>query len=106
VPRPRSWACEHRERSPCELDTIALRRSPSGTLEIATPIGPCLAELDHCRNGLTLSPGVFCRSRRVSFDADGQVIIRRQLKRRYVLAFFENLAPCLIGIEACASSHH
>ena len=33
-------------------------------------------------------------------DADGQVIIRRQLKRRYVLAFFEKLAPCLIGIEA------
>ena len=39
-------------------------------------------------------------------DADGQVVIRRQLKRRYVLAFFEKLAPCLIGIEACASSHH
>src|SRR5215475_3578696 len=57
VPRPRSWACEHRERSPCGLDTTALRRSPSGTLEIATPIAPCLAELDHCRNGLTLSPG-------------------------------------------------
>src|SRR5262249_50513388 len=38
--------------------------------------------------------------------ADGQVVIRRQLKRRYVLAFFEKLAPCLIGIEACASSHH
>src|SRR5262249_2061000 len=66
VPRPRSWACEHCERSPCELDTTALRRSPSGTLEIATPIAPCLADLDHCRNGLTLSPGVFCRSRRVS----------------------------------------
>jgi hypothetical protein len=31
VPRPQSWACEHRERSPCELDTTALRRSPSGT---------------------------------------------------------------------------
>jgi transposase len=28
------------------------------------------------------------------------------LKRRYVLAFFEKLPPCLIGIEACASSHH
>jgi len=39
-------------------------------------------------------------------DADGRVIIRRQLKRRYVLAFFEKLAPCLIGIEACASSHY
>ena len=39
-------------------------------------------------------------------DADGRVVIRRQLKRRYVLTFFEKLAPCLIGIEACASSHH
>jgi len=39
-------------------------------------------------------------------DAQGQVAIRRQLKRRYVLAFFAKLPPCLIGIEACASSHH
>jgi transposase len=39
-------------------------------------------------------------------DADGRVVIRRQLKRRYVLAFFQKLPPCLVGIEACASSHH
>ena len=39
-------------------------------------------------------------------DAAGQVVVRRQLKRRYVLAFFEKLSPCLVGIEACASSHH
>jgi transposase len=39
-------------------------------------------------------------------DAAGQVLIRRQLKRRTVLAFFEKLPPCLVGIEACASSHH
>src|SRR6202167_4595341 len=39
-------------------------------------------------------------------DAEGNVILRRQLKRRYVLVFFEKLTPCLIGIEACASSHH
>jgi transposase len=39
-------------------------------------------------------------------DAEGHVVIRRQLKRRYVLTFFEKLSPCLIGIEACASSHH
>jgi transposase len=39
-------------------------------------------------------------------DANGQVIVRRQIKRRYVLAFFQKLAPCLVGIEACASSHH
>src|SRR5215470_15475745 len=39
-------------------------------------------------------------------DAAGNVIIRRQLKRRYLLAFFQKLPPCLVGIEACASSHH
>ena len=39
-------------------------------------------------------------------DAEGKVIIRRQLKRRYVLAFFEKLSPCLVGIEACVTSHH
>src|SRR5882757_7864948 len=39
-------------------------------------------------------------------DAGGQVAIRRQLKRRHVLSFFQKLPPCLVGIEACASSHH
>jgi transposase len=39
-------------------------------------------------------------------DATGQVVIRRRLKRRFVQAFFEKLPPCLVGIEACASSHH
>jgi transposase len=39
-------------------------------------------------------------------DAVGQVVLRRQLKRRHVLAFFQKLPPCLVGIEACASSHH
>jgi hypothetical protein len=36
----------------------------------------------------------------------GAVVIRRQLKRRYVLAFFQKLSPCLVGVEACASSHY
>ena len=39
-------------------------------------------------------------------DAAGKVVIRRQLKRRYVLAFFQKLPPCVVGIEACATSHH
>ena len=39
-------------------------------------------------------------------DAAGQVMIRRKLKRRYVLAFFQKLSPCLVGIEACGSSHY
>jgi transposase len=39
-------------------------------------------------------------------DAEGKAVIRRQLKRRDILAFFQKLPSCLIGIEACASSHH
>src|SRR5712691_1798770 len=39
-------------------------------------------------------------------DAEGKVTIRRKLKRRYVAAFFQKLPPCLVGVEACASSHH
>ena len=39
-------------------------------------------------------------------DAEGNVVVRRKLKRRYVVAFFQKLPPCLVGIEACASSHH
>jgi transposase len=39
-------------------------------------------------------------------DVNGNVVFRRQLKRRYVLIFFQKLPPCLVGIEACASSHY
>src|SRR6516162_9120515 len=39
-------------------------------------------------------------------DAAANVIIRRRLKRRHVLAFFQRLPPCVVGIEACATSHH
>jgi len=39
-------------------------------------------------------------------DGKGDTIVRRQLKRRHVLTFFKKLPPCLVGIEACATSHH
>jgi transposase len=39
-------------------------------------------------------------------DAQGNVAVGRQLKRRQVLPFFKKLSPCLVGIEACATSHH
>ena len=38
--------------------------------------------------------------------AEGQVVVRQQLKRARVLPFFTKLTPCAVGIEACASSHH
>lgn len=39
-------------------------------------------------------------------DAAGKVVVRQQLRRSRVLGFFKKLSPCLVGIEACASSHH
>lgn len=38
--------------------------------------------------------------------ADGQVIVRRQLRRTQVLEFFSKLSPCLVGLEACSGAHH
>ena len=37
---------------------------------------------------------------------DGEVAFNRALRRAQVLTFFEGLEPCLIGIEACGTSHH
>ena len=39
-------------------------------------------------------------------DERGKAIVRKQLRRDQVAAYFVNLPPCLIGIEACSASHH
>jgi transposase len=39
-------------------------------------------------------------------DAEGNIAIRKQLKRVRVVPFFSKLEPCVVGIEACASSHY
>jgi transposase len=39
-------------------------------------------------------------------DGVGAVVIRKRISRAKMLEFFTDLAPCLIGIEACPSAHH
>lgn len=39
-------------------------------------------------------------------DQRGTVTVRKQLRRDQVLAFFANMPPCLVGMEACGSSHY
>ena len=56
--------------------------------------------------GLDIAKSVFQVFQVHGVDAAGQVVVRRQLKRRYVLPFFQKLPSCLVGIEACASSHY
>jgi len=53
--------------------------------------------------GLDLAKNVFQVH---GVDADGEVVLRRKLRRGEVLIFFSRLSPCLVGMEACASSHH
>ena len=39
-------------------------------------------------------------------DGDEKVVVRKQLRRNQVLRFFDELPPCLVGLEACATSHY
>jgi transposase len=39
-------------------------------------------------------------------DERGRVVLRKQLRRDQMTVFFANLAPCVIGMEACGSAHH
>src|SRR3990170_2658985 len=39
-------------------------------------------------------------------DASGEVVVRKALRRSQVLPFFAKLPPCLVGMEACGTSHH
>ena len=39
-------------------------------------------------------------------DRDGEVVVRRRLRRSRVLPFFATVEPCRIGIEACATGHY
>ena len=39
-------------------------------------------------------------------DAHGKAVLKKQLKRIQLAPFFANLPPCVIGMEACSSSHY
>jgi len=39
-------------------------------------------------------------------DERGRAVLKKQLKRTQVLAYFANLTPCKIGMEACGSAHY
>ena len=53
--------------------------------------------------GLDLAKNVFQVH---GVDASGRALLRRQLKRREVCAFFAKLGPVLVGMEACGGAHH
>src|ERR1700686_1801582 len=53
--------------------------------------------------GLDLAKSVFQVH---AVDEMGSVMLRKRLRRSQVLAFFAEIPPCLIGLEACATAHH
>lgn len=53
--------------------------------------------------GLDLAKDVF---RVHGISENGRVIFNKAIKRVKLLAFFETLPPCTVGMEACGSSHH
>jgi len=53
--------------------------------------------------GLDLAKNVFQVH---AINGAGEVVVRKKLRRAQVLRFFEQLDPCLVGIEACGTSHY
>jgi transposase len=53
--------------------------------------------------GLDLAKNVFQVH---AISSTGEVVVRRALRRAQVIPFFSKLPPCLIGMEACGTSHH
>jgi transposase len=53
--------------------------------------------------GLDLAKNVFQVH---GVDGEGEVVVRKQLKRSQVRRFFTNLEPCLVGMEACGGAHY
>src|SRR5271169_6236547 len=70
-------------------------------MKIATERGS--AQMQVSTIGFDLSKNVFQAH---GVAENGAVIIRKRLRRAQVLSFFADLAPCLVGMEACASAHH
>ena len=73
----------------------------SGAMDVGAVKAPTISEERAMQTittiGLDVAKSVFQVH---GIDAGGQVVIRRQLKRRHVLTFFEKLPPCLVGIES------
>ncbi len=53
--------------------------------------------------GLDLAKNVFQVH---GINSAGEVVVRKTLRRAQMRRFFEQLAPCLVGIEACGTSHY
>ena len=62
-------------------------------------------QIGHMTIGLDIAKSVF-QLHGINAEGDVMFSVASSSGGSAVLAFFQKLPPCLIGIEACASSHH
>jgi transposase len=67
-------------------------------MKIMTEGNPCGTTI-----GIDLAKNVFQIH---GADARGKAVLKKALKRAQMAAFFANLPPCLIGMEACGGAHY
>src|SRR5262249_53361652 len=97
-------AARHRRRGDRVMGWMAPLRHLSAKLlsdRISSEREPSMSEVTTI--GLDLAKHVFQVH---GVDAEGATVLRKQLRRAQVLAFFSRLPPCLVGLEACATAHY
>jgi transposase len=70
---------------------------------VATQQREGVAYMEITTLGIDLAKSVFQLH---GVDAVGAVVLQKKLRRGAELDFLGKLEPCLIGMEACATSHH
>src|SRR5262249_27522566 len=103
-PRNFTHAARHRPRGDRMMGWMAPLRHLSAKLlsdRIGSEWEPSMGEVTTI--GLDLAKHVFQVH---GVDAEGATVLRKQLRRAQVLAFFSRLPPCLVGLEACATAHY
>jgi transposase len=106
----RLFGAHARRSADCRCSSKADEVDGSRSLHLSAKLGWCQANprkgaihMQITTIGLDLAKHVFQVH---AVDAVGDVVIRKALRRAQVLPFFAKFPPCLIGIEACGTSHH
>src|SRR5678815_4337103 len=92
LPQAMGWTPPPVTASKCQSGSVCNHSNRKGapTMKITTV-------------GIDLAKNVFQVH---AVDERGRAVLRKQLRRDQMTAFFANLTPSLIGMEACASAHH
>jgi len=85
------------------MDSSHRAASQCARLKVSTISKSGRSKINITRLGIDLAKQVFQLH---GVDRAGKVLVRKQLRRAQMLAYFSKLPPCLIGMEACGSAHY